>query len=274
MPFAAGQWIGHAARISRTAGMEKDMSSKVALVTGAAAGIGAAIAHRLAKDGIAIGVLDILIDDATRTADEIVAAGGQAVALQANIADRTEVGAALATLREKLGPVTILVNNAGITGFVPFLEMTDAQWDKMLEINLKGTFIVTQLALPDMIDAGWGRIVNISSSSAQSGAVRMAHYSASKGGMIALTKTLAQEFGPAGITCNTIPPRFVMNTVMSEKAFEQPFMQVQRENMAKSGPIPRQGEPADIAGACAYLVSDEAGYVTGQIIGVNGGRYI
>ena len=246
------------------------MSVRVALVTGAAAGIGAAICRRLARDGIAIGVLDVLIDGATQVANEIVAAGGKAIPLQASITDRGQVKAALAKLREAFGPVTILVNNAGITGFIPFEELTDAQWDKMFEVNVKGTFIVTQLALPDMKAAGWGRIVNISSSSAQSGAVRMAHYSASKGAIIALTKTLAREFGPLGITCNNIPPRFVMNTVMSEANIDESS----KKAMIEAGPIQRSGEPADIAGACAWLVSEEAGYVTGQTIGVNGGRYI
>jgi 2-hydroxycyclohexanecarboxyl-CoA dehydrogenase len=245
---------------------------KVALVTGAAAGIGAAISRRLARDGIAIGVLDILIDDATKVADEIVAAGGKAIALQASITDREQVKAATSKLRESFGPVTILVNNAGITGVVPFEELTDAQWDRMMEVNLKGTFIVTQVVLPDMKEAGWGRIVNISSSSAQSGAARMAHYSASKGAIIALTKTLAVELGPLGITCNNIPPRFVMNTVMSEKFFADGHQL--RDTWINNGPIRRQGEPEDIAGACAWLVSDETGYVTGQTIGVNGGRYI
>lgn len=247
---------------------------KVALVTGAAAGIGAAIARRLAHDGIAIGVLDILIDDATRVAREIVAAGGRAIPLQASIADREQVKAAVATLRATLGPVTILVNNAGITGFVPFKELTDEQWDRMMQINLKGTFIVTQVVLPDMEAAGWGRIVNISSSSAQSGSARMAHYSASKGAIIALTKTLAQELGPLGITCNNIPPRFVMNTTMSDYSFSLPEMRDRLEPMILAGPIRRPGAPEDIAGACAWLVSEEAGYVTGQTIGVNGGRYI
>jgi 2-hydroxycyclohexanecarboxyl-CoA dehydrogenase len=245
---------------------------KVALVTGAAAGIGAAISRRLARDGIAIGVLDILIADATKVANDIVAAGGKAIPLQASIADREQVKAAADKLRETFGPVTILVNNAGITGVVPFEELTDAQWDKMMEVNLKGTFIVTQILLPDMKAAGWGRIVNISSSSAQSGAAGMAHYSASKGAIIALTKTLAVELGPMGITCNNIPPRFVMNTVMSEKFFADGHRL--RDTWINAGPIRRQGEPEDIAGACAWLVSEETGYVTGQTIGVNGGRYI
>jgi len=246
------------------------MSAKVALVTGGAAGIGAAISRRLARDDIAIGVLDLSIDDAAKVADEIAASGGRAIPLHADITQRVQVESAVANLRGAFGPVTIVVNNAGITGFVPFEELTDAQWDKMMEVNLKGPFIVTQVVLPDMKAASWGRIVNISSSSAQSGAVRMAHYSASKGGVIALTKTLAVELGPLGITCNNIPPRFVMNTVMSEKSFGPEV----RQRIIDSGPIRRQGEPEDIAGACAWLVSEEAGYVTGQTIGVNGGRYI
>jgi len=245
---------------------------KVALVTGAATGIGAAISRRLARDGIAIGVLDILMDTASKVADEIGGAGGKAIPLQADIADREQVKAAVAKLRVAFGPITVLVNNAGITGMVSFENLTDAQWDRMFEVNVKGTFIVTQVVVPDMKAAGWGRIVNISSSSAQSGAALMAHYSASKGAIIAFTKTLARELGPLGITCNNIPPRFVMNTVMSEKAFSDPRMS--REESINAGPIRRQGEPEDIAGACAWLVSDEAGYVTGQTIGVNGGRYI
>ena len=249
------------------------MSKKVALVTGAAAGIGRAIALRLARDGMAIGVLDLKKEACAPVVDEIRAAGGKAVALAGDIASRASVQAAADELRAAFGPINIVVNNAGITGFVPFMELTDAQWDRMMEVNLKGAFIVTQIVLPDMLAQGWGRIVNISSSSAQSGAATMAHYSAAKGGIIALTKTLAQEFGPHGITANNIPPRFVMNTVMSEESFKHLGQDV-RDTWTNNGPIRRQGEPKDIAGACAWLASDEAGYVTGQTIGVNGGRYI
>lgn len=250
------------------------MTNKVALVTGAANGIGKATAKRLARDGIAIGVLDLLEDGAKAVVDEIEAEGGRAIALAADVSDRQSVTAALAKLREAFGPVTIVVNNAGITGFKPFLELTDDEWDRMLKVNLKSAFIVTQLVLPDMIAARWGRIINISSSSAQSGAVKMAHYSSSKGGMIALTRTLAQEFGEYGITSNTIPPRFVHNTAMSLESFERDDMKDRFQAMVDAGPIRRHGEPEDIAGAAAWLASDEAGYVTGQVIGVNGGRYI
>ena len=248
--------------------------SKVALVTGAAAGIGRAISLRLAQDGIAIGVLDLRTSDAQATVDAITESGGSAVALGADISARDQVADAVARLREELGPVTIVVNNAGISGYTGFLDLTDDQWDRTMAVNLKGTFIVTQTVIPDMIAEQWGRIVNISSSSAQSGAPLMADYSASKGGVIALTKSLAQEFGRYNITCNNIPPRFVMNTVMSEQSpWADPKLDT-RAAIIKAGPIQRQGEPADIAGACAYLVSEEAGYVTGQTIGVNGGRYI
>ncbi len=247
---------------------------KVALVTGAAAGIGAAISRRLAKDGIAIGVLDLTEERAARTVTGIESAGGKALALGADISDRAQVTAAVDKLRGRFGPVNIVVNNAGITGFKPFLDLTDDEWDTMLRINLKGTFIVTQVVIPDMIAARWGRIINISSSSAQSGAAKMAHYSSSKGGMIAFTRTIAQEFGEHGITSNTIPPRFVHNTEMSVASFEREDMRERFQAMIDAGPIRRHGEPEDIAGAAAWLASDEAGYVTGQVIGVNGGRYI
>lgn len=254
------------------------MAQRVALVTGAAAGIGAAIARRLARDNIAIGVADILLDDAEKVAADIREKGGKAIAVNMNVADRAEVNAGLQKVRETLGPVTIVVNNAGITGFRPFEELTDEEWDRVMQINLKGTFIVTQCALPDMKAAHWGRVVNISSSSAQTGAATMAHYSASKGGVIALTKTLARELGPFGVTCNNIPPSSVMNTVMSEKSLTEgrfgAFGPGSREALAQMAPVGRVGEPEDIAGACAWLVSDEASYVTGQTIGVNGGRVI
>jgi 2-hydroxycyclohexanecarboxyl-CoA dehydrogenase len=246
------------------------MMPKTALVTGAAAGIGRACALRLAREGLTVGVLDVNLEGCERVVAEIKAAGGKAVALQANIADRTLVTAAVGKLRQTFGPVTVLVNNAGITGFVPFQQLTDEQWDRMMEINLKGTFIVTQVVLPDMEAAKWGRIVNISSSSAQTGAVGMAHYSSSKGAIITLTRSLARELGPLGITVNNIPPGSVMNTLMSE-AHRDKF-QTRVEELIQTLPVRRQGEPEDIANACAWLVSENSGYVTGQTIGVNGGR--
>ena len=246
--------------------------AKTALITGAAAGIGRACALRLASEGVQVGVLDLNLEGCQAVAAEIEAAGGKALALQASVADRGQVTAAVDKLREAFGPVTIVVNNAGITGFVPFREITDEAWDKMLEINLKGTFIVTQVCLADMEAARWGRIVNISSSSAQTGAVNMAHYSASKGAIITLTRSLAQELGPLGITVNNIPPGSVMQTLMSEANKER--LQIPMEVLEQTIPVRHTGVPEDIANACAWLCREETGYVTGQTIGVNGGRVV
>ncbi len=248
------------------------MTQKVALVTGAAAGIGAEICRRLAADGMAIGVLDLNIADAKKVAAGIVASGGKAMALQASVADRVEVTGAVAALRESFGPVTVLVNNAGIAGFVPFEEVTDELWDRTMAINLKGTFIVTQIVLPDMKTAHWGRVINISSSSAQSGTVGMAAYSSSKGGVIAFTKTLALELGQHGITVNNVPPASITGTVMYEA--NKNLMPMTPEQAAQMMPVRRLGEAADIANAVSWLASEATGYVTGQTIGVNGGRVI
>jgi 2-hydroxycyclohexanecarboxyl-CoA dehydrogenase len=248
------------------------MTGRVALVTGAAAGIGAACSLRLAQEGIAIGVLDLDAERCEGTVDAIEAAGGKAIALGADVSNREQVKAAVAQLRAAFGPITVVVNNAGITGFVPFEQIDDEQWDRMYAVNVRGTVIVTQEVLADMKAAHWGRVVNISSSSAQTGAVNMAHYSSSKGAIVTLTRSLAQELGPMGITVNNIPPGSVMNTIMSE-ANKKRF-QISVETLLATLPVRRHGEPEDIANACAFLVSEASSYITGQTIGVNGGRVV
>lgn len=245
---------------------------KVAIVTGAAAGIGAAICRRLAADGMAVGVLDLKREAAQKVVDEITAAGGVAIALAADVSKRSDVRGALSELRAAFGPVTVVVNNAGITGWVPFEEITDDAWDQMMAVNLRGPFIVIQEALEDMKAAKWGRIINISSSSAQSGTARMAHYSSSKGGVITLTRSLALELSPLGITVNNIPPASIAGTVMYEET--KHLMPISPEQAAQMLPVRRLGEPEDIAHAASWLASDGASYVTGQTIGVNGGRVI
>ena len=248
------------------------MSGKVALVTGAAAGIGAACSLRLAEDEIAIGVLDLDEARCAGTVEAIRSAGGKSIALGANITEREQVNAAVARCREALGPITILVNNAGVTDFTPFEEITEAQFEFVFGVNVLGTFLMTQEVLPDMKAAGWGRIINISSSSAQTGAINMATYSSSKGAIVTLTRSLAQELGPHGITVNNIPPGSVMGTIMSEANRER--FQFPPELLTKTIPVRRLGEPADIANACAWLSSEASSYVTGQTIGVNGGRVV
>ena len=248
------------------------MKTKTALVTGAAAGIGRACSLRLAREGIAVGVLDLNLEGCEAVVAEIKAAGGKALALQASIADRKQVTVAVDKLRKEFGPVTIVVNNAGIANFIPFEELVEDDWRKMMEINVIGTFIVTQVVLPDMKTAHWGRVVNISSSSAQSGSIEQVHYSASKGAVVSMTRSLAQALGPMGITVNNIPPGSVMNTIMSEANRDR--FQFPPEQLAKTLPVRRLGVPDDIASACAWLISEDSGYVTGQTIGVNGGRVV
>jgi 2-hydroxycyclohexanecarboxyl-CoA dehydrogenase len=246
--------------------------AKTALVTGAAAGIGKACSLRLAREGIAVGVLDLNLEGCQAVVAEIEAAGGKAIALQASITDRGQVAAALAKLREAFGPVTVLVNNAGISHFKQFEELTDDDWSTMFDVNVKGTFIVTQEVLPDMKAAKWGRIVNMSSSSAQTGTALQVHYSASKGAVITMTRSLAQALGPHGITVNNIPPGSISGTVMYEANTTN--FGLDMKEFAKQIPVGRLGVVEDISNACAWLVSEDSGYVTGQTIGVNGGRVV
>jgi 2-hydroxycyclohexanecarboxyl-CoA dehydrogenase len=246
--------------------------SRVAVVTGAASGMGLAIAQRLAGRGHRVAVLDLDRVAAERAAEELTGSGAQALGIAADVADRGSVDSALAHVHRELGPVEIVVTSAGIDEFTSFTDITPSQWDRMLAVNLTGTFHCVQAAVPDMMTAGWGRIVTISSSSAQSGAKRMAHYVASKGGVIALTKALAAELGPHGITVNTIPPGSVETpmTRRAEAAGDLPST----DALAKMIPVRRMGTPDDIAAACDFLCSEEAGYINGQQINLNGGRYM
>jgi 2-hydroxycyclohexanecarboxyl-CoA dehydrogenase len=248
------------------------MMSRVAVVTGAASGIGLGIAKRLAGDGHAVALLDQDGAAAEKTASELSGAGHKASGYEADVADRNAVEGAYASVRQDLGPITIVVTSAGIEAFEPVVEITPEKWDRLIAVNLTGTFTCVQLAVPDMIEAGWGRIVTISSSSAQSGAPNMAHYVASKGGVIGLTKALARELADRHITANTIPPTIV-DTPMARKGVaggHVPSVEV----MGRMVPLGRAGTPDDIAGACSYLCSEDGSYVTGQVIGVNGGMYI
>jgi 2-hydroxycyclohexanecarboxyl-CoA dehydrogenase len=247
-------------------------AGSTAVVTGGASGIGLGISQRLAGDGAKVAVFDLDPDQGERAAQGIRDAGGEAIACPVDVSDRAQIDAAVERTRGELGPVLVLVNGAGMDGFDPIMDITPELWERIIAVNLTGTFHCIQSVLPDMLEAKWGRIVNISSSSAQTGAALMAHYSASKGGVIALTKTLALELGPRGITVNTIPPGAI-DTPMSRRAAEAGrFGGGTLEDVGRHLPVKRIGVPEDIAAACAYLVSDEASYVTGQIIGVNGGR--
>jgi len=242
-----------------------------AIVTGGASGIGLAISERLARDGAKVSIFDVDLEAGERAVQGIRAQGGEALACAVDVSDRAQVDEAVAATREHLGPVLVLVNGAGKDGFDPFMDISPEQWERIISVNLTGTFHCTQSALPDMLEAQWGRIVNISSSSAQTGAALMGHYSASKGGVIALTKALSLDLATHGITVNTIPPGAI-DTPMMRRPFESGVMNL--EQVLARAPLGRLGTPEDIAAACVFLCSEEAGYITGQQINVNGAWYI
>jgi 2-hydroxycyclohexanecarboxyl-CoA dehydrogenase len=249
-----------------------DTHQRVAVVTGGGSGIGRAIARRLAEDGLTVAVLDLNASAADEVAAELVAAGHTAKGYgDVDVSDRAKVNAAMEQVRAELGPPLVLVNNAGLQGFDRFLSITDETWNRIMAVNLNGPFYCCQAVLPDMIEAGWGRIVNISSSSAQSGQPMMTHYVSSKAALIGLTKALALEFGSKGITVNTIPPGFIDTPMLRDSEAKGLLGGPVEQHEAKT-PVRRIGTPDDIANACSFLVDERSDYITGQVIGVNGGR--
>lgn len=242
-----------------------------AIVTGGASGLGLAITEALAARGTKVAIFDIQAEAIDTEVARLRAGGATVSGHIVDVSSREQVAAAVARVRDEFGPVLILVNSAGIEQFGKFAEITDEFWDRVMAVNLRGPFICVQEVLPDMLAAKWGRIVNISSSSAQGGQSYMAAYVSSKAGLIGFTKALALELGPKGITVNTIPPGMVV-TPMLEKAIAEGRFTDSLENFAKITPVRRAGRPEDIANAAMFLIADESSYVTGQIIGVNGGR--
>ncbi len=242
------------------------LKGKVAVVTGAARGLGKAISERLAEDGVSVSVWDMNIEGAQETADQLKAMGVEAMACKVNISSATEIATAVEATHKQLGNISILVNNAALSPFCKFEELTEEAWDNLLAINLKGPFLCCKAIIPEMVEAGWGRVINISSSSAQTGAHAMAHYVASKGGVIGLTKALALEYATRGITVNNVPPNFVDTEGLREAP-------VDVDAFAQTTPMKRAGKPRNIAAAVAFLASEDADYITGHTLGVNGGRY-
>jgi 2-hydroxycyclohexanecarboxyl-CoA dehydrogenase len=242
---------------------------RVAVVTGGASGMGEATCHELGRRGLSVAVLDINDEAAQRVTEDLRAAGSTAIGVGADVTDRAAVEQAFAKVRSELGPVSVLVTSAGMFGFSPFAEITAESWNKIIDVNLTGTFHCCQVALPDMVAANWGRIVMISSSSAQRGSPFAAHYAASKGAVITLTKSLAREYASHRITVNNIPPSGI-ETPMQHQAQAAGFLK-SNEEIAANIPLGYLGTGADIAAAVGFLCSEEAGYITGQVLGVNGG---
>lgn len=244
---------------------------RTAIVTGGGSGIGLAIAERLAADGLAVAVFDRAGDAADEAAERLAESGATTLGVTVDVSDRAQIDAGVAEVADRLGPATVLVNSAGVDGFRAFLKIDRETWDRILAVNLTGTFDCCQAVVPAMVEAGWGRIVNIASSSAQGGQPLMTHYVASKAGVIGLTKSLALELGPKGITANAVSPGFV-DSPMLRASEAKGRLGDTIEYHASRTPVRRVGQPEDIAAMCAFLVRDEASYVTGQVMGVNGGR--
>lgn len=243
--------------------------SRVAVVTGGASGVGWSICQHLAAQDRRVAVLDRDADGADEVAERLRGDGADAIAVALDVSDRSAVDAAFDHVRAELGPIEILVTSAAVSGFVPFTAITVDDWSRTIAVNLTGTFNCLQSAISDMAAGRWGRIVTISSAAGQTGSPRQAQYSASKSGVIALTKTIALEYASRGISANTIPP-FAVDTPLLRAAQESKYLP-NAEALAKMIPAGRLGTGDDVAATCAFLCSDAAGYITGQVIGVNGG---
>ncbi|GAA3204134.1 SDR family NAD(P)-dependent oxidoreductase [Actinocorallia longicatena] len=245
---------------------------RAAVITGGASGIGLACARHLAEQGHPVALLDRQGEEAAKAAERLRAEGFKAFSAEVDVTDRDAIGRALDAVRAEFGSIQIMVTSAGIESFDEVTKLPPETWDRVIAVNLTGTFNCVQPVIADMTAAGWGRIVTISSSSAQSGAPNMAHYVASKGGVISLTKALSYDLAPLGITVNTIPPS-IIDTPMARQAEESgDFPGV--DALATMTPVRRIGTADDVAAACAFLCTDKAGFITGQIIGVNGGWYM
>lgn len=244
------------------------LDGRNAIVTGGASGIGRAIALELARCGADVAVLDLRAEPAAEVACAIARLGRRSIALEVDVASPRSVEEAVSRARRELGPCHILVNSAGIADFVPFAELGEERWQRMLEVHLNGTYRMTRAVVADMTAAGWGRIVNIASAAAlNGGGPGLAHYAAAKAGILGFTKALAQELGPSGVTVNAIAPGLIDTPLIRGAGAPEGLY----DQVVARLPVRRIGRPEDVAAACSYLVSEEASFCTGQVLSPNGG---
>jgi NAD(P)-dependent dehydrogenase (short-subunit alcohol dehydrogenase family) len=247
-----------------------DLAGRTAVVSGGASGIGRATCLHLARAGADVAVLDVNAAGAEAVAGEVRALGRRAVAAASDVARLENVEAAAGVVRSALGAVHILVNSHGISGFGTLPAMSEADWSRMLDVHLTGTFRTCKVFVGDMLAAGWGRIVNVSSVGGLRGGPMLIHYAAAKAGVIGFTKALAVDLGPKGITVNAIAPGLVETPMLAASGLPDAV----RNATIASMPIRRLGTPDDIAAACMFLVSNDAGWFTGQVLSPNGGGHL
>jgi 2-hydroxycyclohexanecarboxyl-CoA dehydrogenase len=243
---------------------------RVAFVSGAARGIGQAIATRLAADGRAVVIGDLLEQEARKSAKAIEDAGGRAIAVPLDVTSMDSVAAAVAEAAEALGPIDVLVNNAGWDEHHPFLDTEEPFWDRVIDVNFKGCLRLTKAVLPGMVDRGWGRVVNIGSDAGRVGSSLESVYSGAKGAVIAFTKTIAREVARSGVTANAVCPGPTETPLLEAITAGEEGAKV-IEAIKRAVPMKRLGTPADVAAAVAFLASEEAAFITGQTLSVSGG---
>lgn len=248
--------------------MDFGLNGQVMMITGGGGGIGAETARAFARLGAKVGVVDRNRTAAEAVCDAIAAAGGKAAAFEADVTDEASVQSTVQDIARQLGPVGVLVNNAGFTRDMKITRMTLNEWDAVVDVILKGAFLCSRAVIPGMVDVGWGRIVNISSR-AHLGNPGQANYSAAKAGIIGFTRALALEYGKHRITVNAVAPGIINTAAVTNL----PHYDKVREAAERTTPIPRMGEPADVAGAIVFLASRLAGYITGETLHVTSGRY-
>jgi 2-hydroxycyclohexanecarboxyl-CoA dehydrogenase len=246
------------------------MPERIALVTGGARGIGRAIAVALASEGKAVAVADLREEEAKETLAALEEAGGRGLAVAMDVTDTASVQNALERIENELGPVEILINNAGWDELRPFLETDEGFWDRVIEINYKGCLRTTRAVLPGMVERGWGRVVNIGSDAGRVGSSLESVYSGAKGGVIAFTKTIAREVARHGITANSVCPGPTRTPMLEGMAAGEGGQKL-IDSLTRAVPMRRLGEPEDVAAAVAFLASERAGFITGQTLSVSGG---